>query len=377
MKKFFILSLIILSSSGLIFAQITQPPSGDNQKAVVTQYIGSIVHVTITYNSPDITSPSGKDRTGKIWGQLVPQGLTDLGFGLQNPSPWRAGANENTTVKFSHDVLVQGEPLAAGTYGLHVIVEESGPWTIIFSNNSTAWGSYFYDDAEDELRVQVTPEKSEFHEWLTYEFIDRQPNFTVAALKWENIQLPFRIEVSDMDDLYVNTIRKELQSSPGFTWINWVTAVNYCLQNDLNLEEALQWAETAISKPFIGAENFTTLEAKAKVLHKLNRLEEMQKTMDKAIHHPTAASLDIHGYGRQLISMGEKKKAMEIFEYNAKKENGAWPTNVGIARGYSAIGEYDKALKYAKMALEQAPDQLNKDNLTNAIEMLKNKKDIN
>ncbi len=124
MKRVLFCTALLCSS--LAFAQISTPPSGGNQKSVVTQYMG-LVSVTITYNSPDVTAPNGQDRTDKIWGQLVPYGLNNLQFGTssdENPSPWRAGANENTTIEFSHDVQVEDQPLKAGTYGLHMIPGE-------------------------------------------------------------------------------------------------------------------------------------------------------------------------------------------------------------------------------------------------------------
>lgn len=130
--------------AGMTFAQsVTLPPSGGNQKSSIIQHIG-LVEVRIDYSSPDVTSPTGQDRRGKIWGQLVPYGLTNLGFGSGAPSPRRAGANENTVFTVSHDVLIEGQQLAAGNYGLHMIAEE-GDWRVVFSNNSTSWGSFFYD----------------------------------------------------------------------------------------------------------------------------------------------------------------------------------------------------------------------------------------
>lgn len=376
MKKITLLALM-LSISAWSFAQVTTPPSGNNQKSINTQYIGTLAYVTATYNSPDVHDPNGEDRTGKIWGQLVPYGLNNLGFGTATAAPWRAGANENTTFEFSHDVLVQGKLLKAGKYGFHVIVEENGPWTLIFSRNSTAWGSFFYDEKEDALRVQATPEKGEFHEWLTYEFIDRQPESTTVALMWENIKLPFKIEVPNLKELYVSNMRNELQNAPGFNYQSWVTAANYCVQNDVNLEEALTWADAAINAPFIGQENFTTLQTKSMVLQKLNRSTEAQETMDKAIKHATANAFAIHAYGRQLIATGDKDKAMKVFEYNVERFGETWPTHVGMARGYAALGQYDKALKHAEKALAQAPDDLNRNSLKQAIEKLKKKEDIN
>ena len=137
------------------------------------------VQVIIEYSSPAVHGPDGKDRRGQIWGKLVPYGLTDLGFGLGKPAPWRAGANENTVFTVSNDVSIEGKPLAAGRYGLHMI---AGPeeWTLIFSKDSNAWGSFYYDAAADVMRVAVKPHKHEYREYLTYEFPVRKPAETVA-----------------------------------------------------------------------------------------------------------------------------------------------------------------------------------------------------
>ena len=371
-----LICLIFISTA--TFAQlITLPPSGDNQKSEVTQYLGSLAKVTINYSSPDVTSPSGDDRTGQIWGQVVPYGLNNLGFGTATEAPWRAGANENTTITFSHDMLVEGKPIEAGTYGLHMIVKESEPWTLILSKNTSAWGSYFYDEKDDALRAEVQPEEGEFHEWLTYEFTERQPDRATAALMWENKKVPFTIAVPDITALYLDNMQQELQSTAGFSWQGWNQAANFALQNDTLLDQALTWAENAVSMPFIGQENFNTLQTKGQILDRLNRTEEAETTLLQAVNHPTAGPGQIHSYGRQLLNQGEQDKALEVFRLNAEKHPDTWPVNVGLARGYSAVGEYKKALKYAKMAHEKAPDSLNKDNLQAAIEVLEQGKDFN
>lgn len=356
---------------------LSAPPSGDNQKCSVTQYIGSLVTVTVDYSSPDVTSPSGEDRTGHVWGELVPYGLTDLGFGLRNPAPWRAGANENTVISFSHDVEVEGESLKAGSYGLHLIVRETGPWTWIFSNNTTAWGSYFYDESEDALRVDVQPGESAFHEWLTYEFTDRQPSSAELSLLWEHKKVPMRIEVPDIHKLYTSTFKGELQGSAGFNYQNWVTASAYLTQNSTNLDMALEWAETAVSSPFIGVANWSTLQNKAQVQRAMGDVAAADATMKEALNHPSASAFQIHGYGRQLISEGRPDEALEVFEFNFERYDGAWPTSVGMARGLSAVGRYDEALEYAEIAVEEAPDDLNRDNMAAAVRKLQQKQDIN
>lgn len=371
------LSLILIVGLFANAQTVTLPPSGNNQKCEVTQYLGALVKVTVNYSSPNVTGPNGQDRTGQIWGQLVPYGLTDLGFGLRTPAPWRAGANENTTISFSHDVLVQGQPLAAGTYGLHIIVEEDQPWTLIFSNNHTAWGSFFYKEAEDALRVTATPEDSDFQQWLTYRFTDRQADQCTLAMIWENKKLPFTISVPAMEEVYLANMRQELESTAGFNWQGWNQAANYCVQQNTNLDEALVWAENAVALPFVGQANFATLSTKAQVLYALDRKEEAQKELVTAIEHPSANAFQIHNMGRQMIARGDTKMALEVFEANHQRFEGAWPTEVGMARGLSAEGRYAEAVKHAEVALGQAPDQLNKDSLTSMIENLKAGKDVN
>jgi tetratricopeptide (TPR) repeat protein len=371
------LCLLLFMTSLSLQAQLSTPPSGNNQKSIVTQYIGSLAHVTIDYNSPDVTAPNGDSRKGKIWGQLVPYGLSPNNFGTAKEMPWRAGANENTVITFSHDVQVQGKALAAGAYGFHIIPRENAPWTLIFSKNTSSWGSYFYNESEDALRVETTPESAPYHEWLTYEFIDRQPASTTLALYWDELMIPFTIEVPKMSDLYLSKMEKDLRGSLGFSWQNLVQAASYAVQSGADLDQALEWANAAVSAPFVGQPNYTTLSTQAQVLQAMGKEKEAMASMQQAIEHPSASSAQIHGYGRQLLTEGKKEEAMKIFTFNYEKFGGAWPTEVGMARGYSAIGEYAKALKHAQKAVEQAPDQLNKDALVQAVEKLKKKEDIN
>ena len=359
---------------------LTLPPPGDNQRAVVTQYMG-MVAVTIDYNSPDVHSPTGEDRKGKIWGGLVPYGMANLGFGTCGEEcPWRVGANENTTFSVSHDVEVEGKPLAAGTYGLHMVPGED-EWTIIFSHNSGAWGSFFYDSSEDALRVTVKPEEAEYREWLAFDFVDRQLASSTAALHWENLRVPFVVTVPNHVGLYVDTIANELQTRPGFVSQNWAAAAQFVFQNDsenVYMEQALEWADQAINAPFgIGQKNFNTLRTKAQVLARLDRAEEAASVMAEALDDPSATPFQIHGYGRQLIGLGDAEAAMKVFEKNAERFPDGWPVHVGLARGHSALGDYAKALKHAKIALEQAPSDASRTNVEGLIKTLEEGKDIN
>jgi hypothetical protein len=359
---------------------VTLPPSGDNQKASVIQNIG-LVEVRIDYSSPDVHAPNGDDRAGKIWGQLVPWGMAPLGFGTAKESPWRAGANENTVLTVSHDVWVQDKKLPAGRYGLHMIPGEQ-EWTIIFSNNSTSWGSFFYDEKEDALRVTTKAEKAPYREWLTYDFVDRQPDRATVALEWENLRVPFTIAVPNLVDLYAGRIAEDLRGPAGFTFQGWIEAAQYCLQHCRDhedyMEQALEWADAAVSRPGVGEENFETLSTKAQVLSALGRDSESLETLRTAVNHPSATAPQIHNAARQLQMQGKTAEAIALFKLNAERHGAdTWPVTVGLARAYSAGGDYKKALEYAKKARAQAPDPLNQGNLDTIIKLLESGKDFN
>ena len=373
-------SLIALLAIGILSLPalgqgITTPPSGDNQKASVTQHIG-LVKVTIDYSSPDVHAPNGDDRRGKIWGELVPWGTIDDPFGTCTECPWRAGANENTVFTVSHDVKINGQPLKAGSYGLHLIPQKDADWTLIFSKNSTSWGSYTYDPREDALRVQVKPSKSEYHEYLTYEFDERKPAQATAALKWEEIQVPWTISVDSPEDLYLARIREELRNNVGFRWQSWVAAAQYALQAK-RPNDALEFADRAVNFAFIGQENFQTLNTLAMAQEAAGKTAEAQATRQKAWNHQTASVIDLHQAGRTLLNQGKKEEALKLWELNAKRNPNVWPVHVGLARGYSAVGRYKDALKHAKLALAQAPDDQNKATLQTGIKKLEEGKDMN
>lgn len=357
-------------------AQISGPPSGGNQRQTVIQQIGP-VKVSIEYSSPHVHSPQGEDRHGKIWGDLVPWGTPNLGFGSCKECPWRAGANENTVFTASHDIQVEGKTLPAGSYGFFIVPAKDADWTVIFSKNHTSWGSYFYDPAEDVLRVMAKPEKSEYHEVLSYEFPERKNDSAVMALKWEDLALPLRIGVPNATDLYIQKISQELRTEPGFDWRGWQQAARYALENK-RPAEAMTWAEAAVKAPNgIGQENYLTLSTLADAYDVNNKAAESKATRDKALNHPTATVFDVHQYGRQLMARGKKDDALAVFQLNAKLHPNVWPTNWGLARAYSALGKYSEALKYAKLALPQAPGDADKKNIENGIKKLEAGKDLN
>lgn len=369
MKRKTPLLLAAILFSGILSAQqLTTPPDGGNKKAMVSERIG-ITDVTIHYDRPAV-----KGREGKIWGDLVHEGFKDLNFGTSKAAPWRAGANENTTFTFSTDVMIEGKPLKAGTYGFFIAMGKTDA-TLIFSNNSTSWGSFFYDQKDDALRVNVkTVSLAESVERLKYEFMDETDNSATIALIWEKLKIPFKVEV-DYVKTQVDAYRRELKGEVGFKLDPWDEAAMFCVQNNTNLDEALIWADYAISGPFIGQRNFKTLSTKAAVLEKMNRASEAGEIMKSAI--AAAGMQDLHNYGRTLLRQKKAKEALEIFKSNAAKYPNVFTTNMGLTRGYSANGDFKNALIYAKAALAQAPDPVNKEAIEGFIKALQEGKDIN
>jgi len=191
----------------------------------------------------------------------------------------------------------------------------------------------------------------------------RKPEEATAELQWEELAVPWTIKVSDANEIYFSRLPHELTSVPGFLPEGYDTAVRFCLKANIHLDQALKWADAAIGAPYVGRTDFNTLSVKALVLSKMGRDSEAKTVMQTALHHPTATPADIHQYGRQLLAAKKNAEAMEVFQYNAERNGDTWPVHVGLARGYSATGDLQKALEHARKALPQAPDAPNRQGL--------------
>ena len=127
------------------------------------------VAVTVEYGRPNV-----KGR--KIWDGLVP-----------HDSVWRTGADEATTATFGEDVEIQGQKLAAGTYGLFTIPGDN-EWTVIFNNVAEQWGAFSYDSSKDALRVTAKPQPAEHVESMEFEIEDSS-----VVLRWEKLAVAFDV----------------------------------------------------------------------------------------------------------------------------------------------------------------------------------------
>lgn len=348
---------------------ISLPPSGDNQKASVTQHIGP-VSVTVDYSSPDVHAPDGTDRRGKIWGTDVAHyGLRNLGYGTCTACPWRAGANENTTVTVSHDVKVEGQTLPAGRYGFHVILGEDQS-TVVFSGDADAWGSYFYDPSHDALRVDVKPRKNDYREWLTYEFTDRRPDRAVLELQWEDLSIPMTITVDDPDAIYLAQIRQQVKGAAAGDSGALASAARFALSRGIALDEAEQWADRAAHHPWAGQATWQTLSLLARLQEANGKAAEAKETWERAFASSTTRPGDLHNRARELQIEDRNDEAIALYELNAKRHPDAWPVNVGLMRAWSAKGDLKRAAEFGRKALAQAPNELNRKSIQQMVEQL-------
>lgn len=321
-----------------------------SQHAKISQRIG-ITDITINYHRP---LANGR----QIWGKVVPYGEV-----------WRAGANENTTITFSDPVAIEGQALDKGTYGLHMIPGEN-QWTVIFSKNSNAWGSFSYKQDEDALRVTVKPQTTELHDALAYDFDDIKPDSTVVTLRWNKVAVPFKVAVN-VNDIVTASIHRQIHGLNQYYWEGWDDAATYFLTNKINLDEALKDEDQSIQ----AEERFDNLLTKSRILDTMGRKDAATEFRNKALEK--ASALQLYFYGRQL--QGEKKQdeAFALYRSNAKRFPDYWTSHVGLARVYSGQGDFDKAVKEIEAALTGVPDDANKANLEKYVKRLQSKDDIN
>jgi hypothetical protein len=345
-KCLFILIFLSILVPVAVFAQPTLILPKVSQGAEVKQTIG-YTDITLVYHSPYV---SGR----KIWGELVPYGKV-----------WRAGANENTTISFTDDVRINGQSLPAGTYGLHMIPGKD-EWLIIFSKDHTSWGSFFYKQDEDALRVKVKPAAREFQEWLDYTFTDRKSNSAKVVLSWEKVKVPFTVTV-DVNTIALRHIREQLRNLPAFGWHGWEEAAHYCIENKINYDEALKWINTSIQIE----ENFTNVAAKAQLLTLMGNKAEADETKKKVMTLLDAANeTQVNVFGYELMNEKDVPAALEVFKMNVRKHPDSWNVYDSMAEAYGMAGDHAQSLLYYKMALSMAPDD-QKDRIQKIINKLK------
>ena len=303
-------------------------------RAQVSQVIG-LSTVSLDYGRPAV-----KGRT--IFGGLEAWGEV-----------WRAGANENTTVTFSDGVSVEGHPLAAGTYGVHMIPNPDR-FTVIFNRNAHGWGSYAYDAAEDALRVDVTPATGPHQEWLAWEFTDLAAGHATLQLRWGETVVPVRLEVDTQAVTLAYLKGDYLRGVDQFFWQGWNNAANWCLQNGYALDQGWAWAQRSTA---LGA-NFTNLWTASRLAEALGKAGEVESLRARAMAAATEPELNAAGY--QLLQAGRLDEAVALFRANAGNHPGSWNAWDSLAEALAAKGDTAGAVQHYRKALELADDETQK-----------------
>ncbi len=327
--KIIIAFMLLVTVASTQAQRLTMPEP--SQDASITQRLG-ISDVTIKYNSPGTLGR-------KIFGGIIPYNAM-----------WRAGANENTTIHFTHDAMVEGKKIKAGTYGLYMIPGED-KFQILFSKFSKSWGTVLPTEEEIAIKVSVTPIKIAHQEWLGYNFTDRSADMLVAVLEWADLRIPFKIEF-DTVQIIIDNSMAELKGQAGFSGAGHMQLAAYCLQNNSHLDEAMVWVEQSISRN----KTFSNLRVKAGLLSKKGQIVAAKTTMDEAF--PLGSAGELNSYGYSLLNEGKTKEAIKIFTFNIEKHPNnqvIWMFIDSLGEAYLKDGNKKMALKYYKEAKEKAP----------------------
>lgn len=337
-RKIQLVLLVLIAS--VTNAQPITTPRTPSPAATVSQRIG-ISDVTVNYSRPSV-------RGRQVWGNLVPYGWNVQGFGLQNSAPWRAGANENTTITFSHDVKVQGQDVPAGTYGLFFVINEDNTGEVILSTDTQSWGSFFYIPANDQLKADIKLRDIPHVETLQFDFINLTKYSGELVLNWEKKQFPVKIEF-DVDGIVMANATEELKGVTGFTPQGFTSAATYAFQNSVNLDQGLVWIDRAIAQN----PNFTNARIKAGILTQMGKAEDAQKILDGAL--VTANEPQLNAYGYQLLGQQKYEEAIKIFKMNTDQNPqsaNAWDS---LGEGYALAGKKKEAIKSFNKSLSLNP----------------------
>lgn len=277
-----LLSVLALACAAPVLAQAPLTTPLASPHARVHQTVG-LTDLAVDYHRPAV-----RDR--RVWGDLVPYGEV-----------WRAGANENTVFETSTDLRVEGQALPAGRYGLHTIPTD-GAWTVIFSTQADAWGSYSYDPAEDALRVTVTPRPGPHTERLAYRFDAPDDSTATLVLAWGELEVPVRLSV-DTPGVVLASMEQELRGLAGFYWQGWNGIASYALDHGRRLDDALAWADRSRQMQATFANTMT----RARILDALGRADEAATARDEAYGLATAD--EVRAYARERRRAGRPDEA--------------------------------------------------------------------
>ena len=300
---------ILFALSCVTFVAAQQPPVQikpirPSQKASVMQTIG-VTDITITYSRPPVKgrtifadAPASMEARAKGEATLDNQNERKPGEPIVPYNHvWRAGANEATLFQVTDDVLINGQPLKAGSYSLHTIPGKE-EWTVIFNSDPGQWGSFSYDNKKDALRVKTKPQMvADNQEWLMYSFDPVTEDSAQVNIRWEKLRVPFTVQVKDVkaawrahaDELIAaNPTNEALPLQVANTYANWK-----------NWDEALKFVDQSIKVK----QTFRNMSAKANILWGAGRKEEAMAAADAAIAKGKADKVDTAAFEKRVADM--------------------------------------------------------------------------
>lgn len=229
MKKIIIV-LAIMIANYAIEAQVKTPQA--SPKSTLTQVVG-LTNVEIVYSRP---SAKGRD----VFNNLVPFGKL-----------WRTGANENTTISFSDDVVIDGKTLPKGKYALYT-TPRADNWEIVFYTSTDNWGTpETWDEAKVALKTSVKSEQLDrFIESFTININNLDNNFAVLELAWEKTIVALKFEVPTQKTAMASIDKVLAGPSAG----DYFSSAQYLLQSNGDLTKARSYIDKAIemnaNKPY-------------------------------------------------------------------------------------------------------------------------------
>jgi len=321
-------------------SQVTTPrvPS---PAANVTQTVG-ISTVNVNYSRPSV-----KGR--EIWGKLVPYGWNVQAFGLGNSAPWRAGANENTIITFSHPVKVEGHDIPAGSYGLFYVINADNSGEVILSKDTKSWGSFFYIAANDVMRAPIHARDNSMTETLTYDFSNVTKNTAELDLNWERKTLPVKLEFAT-DEIVMANAKEELKGARNFNFVGPASAANYALANKVDLDQALIWSNQALAQN----PSFAMVNLKANIIKARGDSVAATHLIDSALAN--SSENDLNTYGYTLLLGGQVDKAIKVFTMNTQKNPKSANVWDSLGEGYFTKGDKKNAIASFKKSLSLNPN---------------------
>ncbi len=237
MKYFF--NLLVTATFLIMFsetqAQIKTPAASQGAKLETTVGLTSIVL--------DYSRPSKNGR--KIFGDLVPYDVM-----------WRTGANKNSMISFSDDVMIGGSEVKKGNYAIFTKPGKSS-WEVYFYTDTENWGTpEKWDDAKVAAKVMVTPQTGSNTETFTLNIGNITNESCQLEITWDNLIVPVKIEVPTDKKVSANITQVMAGPSAG----DFYNAARYYREAKKDLNQALAWMNKSIE---MGNDKFWVLRQKS------------------------------------------------------------------------------------------------------------------